>query len=141
MPSYYFLERIGWRKQPRQDWPARWMAAGRAVKWKGVCVKRDKNGNVTDDMIAEKRSPIWKALAKGVGGFRDATGSDKPPFAYGSGMGWVAKPLDEKEGKRVVDIESLKQAEIQKVAKQEVDKIMSNLSKHTSHTINIELKF
>jgi len=141
MSDYLWLERIRSVKIPRKDWPARWAAAGRAVKWKGVFFLRDRNGNVTGDMIAKRRSPIWKAIARGMGGFRDATGDGKPPFAYGSGMGWVRKTLNAKESRKVEDVETLKTKEADKLIKKEVDKIMSDLSKHMSRTINIELKF
>jgi len=136
MTSYCFFERTGWRKQPRKDWPARWAAAGRAVNWEGVFFKRDKGGNVTADMIAERRSPIWKALAKGMGGFRDAIGNGKPPFAYGSGMGWAFKPLNGADARKAESLETLKQ----RLAKQEIEKLVSNLAKYMGRTINIELK-
>jgi len=141
MPDYLHLERIRSVRKPRKDWPARWAAAGRAVKWKGVVFLRDKNGNVTDDMIAERHSPIWKAIARGMGGFRDATGDGKPPFAYGSGMGWVRKPLNAKDSRKVEDVETIRAKEAEKLVKKEVDRIMSGLSRHMGRTINIELKF
>ena len=87
----YWLTRIFERKKPRKDWARRWHEAGRSVNWVGVCLK-NKNSS-SDEMLAEIDSPIWKALASGVGGFRDALGKGTPPFAYGSGMGWVARRL------------------------------------------------
>ena len=43
-----------------------------------------------DRFIALKTSPIWQALGDGAGGFRDTLGNPYPPFAYSSGMAWVA---------------------------------------------------
>ena len=76
------LERTGGRRAPRQDWPARWAAAGESVGWEGAL-----RGS---DMVALKSSPIWQALGDGAGGFRDTLGNPYPPFAYSSGMAWVA---------------------------------------------------
>jgi len=47
----------------------------------------------------------------------------------------VRNPLNAK------DIQTLKMKEAEKLVKKEVDRIMSDLSKHLSRTINIELKF
>ena len=44
--------------------------------------------------MALKDSPIWQALGDGAGGFRDTLLNPYPPFAYGSGMGWVAVDRD-----------------------------------------------
>lgn len=74
------LTRVGSRKQPRSDWKERWKRAGDSVNWKGALKKR---------FWALKDSPIWMALGKGEGGFHDTLGSDYPPYAFGSGMGWV----------------------------------------------------
>lgn len=91
--SYLSLERVAPRQKPRADWVRRWYCAAHDVKFKGVVQEFDENGNPKDTMIAEKRSPIWAALARGAGGFRDACGKGKPPFAFGSGMGWVAHQI------------------------------------------------
>ena len=40
-------------------------------------------------MIALKDSPIWAALGRGEGGYEDVLDTSMPPFAYGSGLGWV----------------------------------------------------
>lgn len=73
------LVRGGTRRVPREDWRARWDAAGSATGWQGAC---------RDDFVALKDSPIWAALGDGAGGFRDAIGNPFPPFAFGSGMAW-----------------------------------------------------
>lgn len=65
-----------------RDWNARWNAAGKEIKWKGVSKKDGR-------MIALKTSPIWQALGRGVGGFNDSWGLPYPPFAIGSGMDWM----------------------------------------------------
>lgn len=75
------LERTGSRRAPRQDWPARWAAAGESVGWEGALQG--------PDMVALKSSPIWQALGDGVGGFRDALGNPYPPFAFSSGLTWT----------------------------------------------------
>lgn len=80
------LVRVEPRLNPRLDWELRWTAAGKSVGWS----KAWPYGSRKDyKMVAEEDSPIWEALGEGVGGFRDATGSDTPPFAFSSGMGWV----------------------------------------------------
>jgi len=76
----YELMRLEGRMQPREDWPARWRSAGDACDWQGACKTR---------YVALKDSPIWAELGDGAGGFRDALGNPYPPFAYGSGMGWM----------------------------------------------------
>ena len=79
------LTRLFNRKKPRTDWRERWNAAGNSVHWLGALVY---GVNKEHPMIADEESPIWMALAKGTGGFRDATGFEKPPFAYNSGLAW-----------------------------------------------------
>lgn len=74
------LTRMGTRAVPRDDWPARWHAAGERVGWRGAH---------RSQMVALKASPIWKALGDGAGGFRDAIGNPYPPFAFGSGLDWM----------------------------------------------------
>ena len=78
-PAWHFT-RVSPRRVPRTDWPARWAAAGAECNFEGAS---------RESFIALKDSPIWAALGSGAGGFKDATGSAVPPFAYGSGMGWV----------------------------------------------------
>ena len=80
------LTRRGTRQEPRDDWDRRWTAAGSATGWQGAC---------KDVYVALKSSPIWAALGTGAGGYRDAIGNPFPPFAFGSGMGWVAVGRDE----------------------------------------------
>ena len=80
------LTRMGTRAVPRDDWPARWHAAGERVGWQGAH---------RSQMVALKASPIWKALGDGAGGFRDAIGNPYPPFAFGSGLDWVDVSRDE----------------------------------------------
>ena len=80
------LVRLEGRAQPRQDWPARWRAAGESVAWDGALQRR---------MIALKGSPIWQALGQGAGGFRDTLGNPYPPFAYSSGLDWQEVSAEE----------------------------------------------
>ena len=98
------LVRTGTRRVPREDWPARWRAAGNSVGWEGALQNR---------FIALKKSPIWQALGDGEGGFTDTLGNPYPPFAYSSGMNWRAVDADtcDKLGlgnndKGIVDAES-----------------------------------
>lgn len=79
------LVRTGTRRVPREDWPARWRAAGDSVGWEGALQGR---------FIALKSSPIWQALGDGAGGFTDTLGNPYPPFAYSSGMNWRAVDAD-----------------------------------------------
>lgn len=74
------LTRLESRRQPREDWMARWTAAGRACGWKGACKRQ---------FVALKDSPIWAEIGRGAGGFDDALGNPYPPFAYSSGMDWL----------------------------------------------------
>ena len=79
------LTRLAGRRVPREDWPARWNAAGESVGWEGA---------LKDRFIALKSSPIWQALGDGAGGFTDTLGNPYPPFAFSSGMDWVAVDRD-----------------------------------------------
>ena len=65
------LVRYGARSFPR-EWQARWTMSG---------------GTPTADgrMIALKTDEIWQRIAN----FPDGLGVDYPPFAWGSGMGWL----------------------------------------------------
>ena len=74
------LTRLGTRRAPREDWPARWRAAGESVGWEGAS---------RDSFVALKNSPIWQALGDGAGGYTDTLGNPYPPFAYSSGMAWL----------------------------------------------------
>ena len=80
------LERYGSRHVPRDDWSARWQAAGQSVGWQGAHRRQ---------LVALKTSPIWQALGDGAGGFKDTLGNPYPPFAYGSGMDWTDVDADE----------------------------------------------
>ncbi len=78
----------GWRKT-RRDWNQRWTCAGEACKWKGAS---------KESMVALVKSPIWKKLGDGAGGFEnDCLGNPFPPFALGSSMTW----LQVEEGKLI----------------------------------------
>ena len=88
------LVRGGTRREPRNDWEARWLAAGNATGGQGAC---------KDDFVALKSSPIWAALGAGAGGFRDAIGNPFPPFAFGSGMTWERVSRDEAAELGLVD--------------------------------------
>lgn len=84
----WLLTRLEGRRAPREDWIARWNAAGESVDWVGA-----RRGPVYSDgtsfaFAALKNSPIWQALGDGAGGFNDTLGNPYPPFAYSSGMGW-----------------------------------------------------
>lgn len=90
------LERRASRRAPRIDWAERWRAAGEAVAWQGAAKGASGVfGGVR--MVALKNSPIWQAIGDGAGGFTDSLGVAMPPFAYGSGLGWVPVKRDEAE--------------------------------------------
>ena len=74
------LVRFVKRQKSRQDWAARWRAAGDACNWEGALQRR---------MVALKSSPIWEELGNGAGGFRDTLGNPYPPFAFSSGLDWL----------------------------------------------------
>ena len=57
--------------KPREDWPARWNAAGNSVNWEGARKSIYYGSGVGIGFVALKSSPIWQALGNGVGGFRD----------------------------------------------------------------------
>jgi hypothetical protein len=79
------LIRIYPRRVPRDDWPARWLAAGGEL--------------YAGRMIAEKSSSVWEQLgSRDI--FSDGIGDDYPPFAFNSGMGWrqVSKGTCERLG-------------------------------------------
>ena len=80
------LVRVSGRRMPRADWAARWAAAGASCGFEGA---------LQDRFLALKDSPIWQALGDGTGGWRDTLGNPFPPFAFGSGMGWVGVPRAE----------------------------------------------
>lgn len=80
------LARVSGRAVPRSDWPARWAAAGSSCGFEGA---------LQDRFIALKDSPIWQALGDGAGGYRDTLLNPFPPFAYGSGMGWIGVDRDQ----------------------------------------------
>lgn len=81
------LTRFSERGAPRTDWDRRWNAAGEAVGWEGALRRA---GDWPDwKMVALKSSPIWDALGRGAGGFRDTLQNPYPPFAYGSGLSWL----------------------------------------------------
>lgn len=86
------LSRRETRRVPREDWAARWQAAGDAVGWEGALTLRGITGN---RMIALKSSPIWAALGGGAGGYTDTLGNPYPPFAYNSGLDWDEVERDE----------------------------------------------
>ena len=79
------LTRLVDKAAPRPDWMARWHLAGRACGFEGA---------LHDRFIALKTSPIWAELGSGGGVFRDTLGNPYPPFAYNSGMAWVAVDRD-----------------------------------------------
>jgi hypothetical protein len=82
------LERRSTRSRPRGDWAERWRAAGESVAWEGAA--QPAVGILGEPrMIALKDSPIWAALGRGEGGYEDVLDTSMPPFAYGSGLGWV----------------------------------------------------
>lgn len=81
------LVRIYGRRVPR-DWAARWQAAGDSVAWEGAA--QGYPGPTGEPrMIALKSSPIWQAIGDGAGGYQDTLGNAYPPFAFGSGLGWL----------------------------------------------------
>ena len=80
------LARTGSRITPRDDWWQRWHDAGESVNWDGA---------VESVMVALKSSPIWAAIGRGVGGYNDTLGTAHPPFAFGSGLGWIDVSAEE----------------------------------------------
>ena len=80
------LARVSGRRMPRADWAERWAAAGSSCGFEGA---------LQDRFIALKDSPIWQSLGDGAGGWRDTLMNPFPPFAFGSGMGWIGVGRDE----------------------------------------------
>lgn len=74
---YFELIRTESRKEAR-NWYDRWLTCAAKVNGEGV-VKG------TSRMIATVDSPIWFELGHS---FPDSIGTDTPPFAWNSGMGW-----------------------------------------------------
>lgn len=70
----------GKRKIKEAEWRNRWIAAGNDCKWIGAS---------KTEFIALKKSPIWKCLGDGAGGYGDTYGFSYPPFVIGSDMGWM----------------------------------------------------
>lgn len=87
------LVRIYGRRVPR-DWGLRWMAAGDSVGWEGAA-KGYPGPTGEPRMIALKSSPIWEAIGAGAGGYSDTLGNAYPPFAFGSGLGWLEGSAEE----------------------------------------------
>lgn len=85
------LVRVMPKMQERGDWPERWSAAG---------------GQFFDGgrMIAAKDDPVWVELGSSAN-FDDALDNPYPPFAFGSGMGWIEVPRDEALALGVIDPE------------------------------------
>lgn len=84
------LKRLYTREIPRgtpesntKGWDLRWTDAGESVGFAGVADR---------GLIARKDSPLWQALGDGAGGYTDTLLNPFPPFAFRSGMGWVAVP-------------------------------------------------
>lgn len=71
------LVRIYPRQVPRGDWPDRFTQAGGTLR--------------EGRMVALKTDPVWARLGD-PDMFKDAIGTDYPPFAFGSGMGWKQTP-------------------------------------------------
>ena len=70
----------GKRKLTNAEWRQRWTCAGNSCGWVGASKSR---------FIALKKSPIWKHLGNGAGGYGDTYGFSYPPFVIGSDMGWM----------------------------------------------------
>lgn len=83
------LTRLAGRRVPREDWPARWNAAGSSVGWDGAYQGVYHGSGADFGFVALKDSPIWQALGDGAGGFTDTIGNPYPPFAFSSGMSWL----------------------------------------------------
>ena len=83
------LTRLAGRRFPREDWPARWNAAGNSVGWEGAYRPIYHGDGADFGFVALKSSPIWQALGDGVGGFNDTLGNPYPPFAFSSGLSWL----------------------------------------------------
>ncbi|MDE2106490.1 MAG: hypothetical protein KGL39_55260 [Patescibacteria group bacterium] len=69
---------------PGDDWPSRFEAA--------LAGTGDTDAarvfSATGQMMARKDSPVWEYLGDPAN-FADAIGTDYPPFAFNSGMGWM----------------------------------------------------
>jgi hypothetical protein len=74
-------------EDPGQDWPSRWYEVG--GQFYGSMID-----GIGGRMIARKDSPIWAKLGS-TEIFRDALGTDLPPFAWNSGYGWKSVRRDE----------------------------------------------
>ena len=68
---------------PGDDWEARFRTAGEAAGDDDALAILDATGR----MIARKDSPLWDELGN-PDNFDDAIGTNYPPFAFNSGMGW-----------------------------------------------------
>lgn len=96
------LERRSTRSRPRGDWGERWRAAGESCAWEGAA--QPAAGIFGEPrMVALKDSPIWGALGNGEGGYNDVLGTSMPPFAYGSGLGWIPVKRAEAEALGLLD--------------------------------------
>lgn len=82
------LESFGYgkRKLTADEWHSRWSCAGDACGWIGAS---------RSYFIALKKSPIWKCLGDGAGGYCDTYGIPYPPFAIGCDMDWIEATEDD----------------------------------------------
>jgi hypothetical protein len=76
----------GKRKITNSEWRQRWTCAGNSCGWVGASKSR---------FIALKKSPIWKYLGNGAGGYVDTYGLPYPPFVIGADMGFEDASEDE----------------------------------------------
>jgi hypothetical protein len=71
-------------EDPGADWPSRFREAAQLAGDDDALRVLDETGR----MIARKDSPLWTELGN-PDNFDDAIGTDYPPFAFSSGMGWT----------------------------------------------------
>lgn len=85
------LVRLEDRKEPRH-WPTRWRQVGGEF-FPGT---NEAYPDAPGRFVALKSDPIWQALGSKEN-FKDALDTDRPPFAWRSGMGWKQISRDEWE--------------------------------------------
>lgn len=73
----------GAAREPRTNWPQRWMAAGGTLY-----------GPRENRLIAHKNSPVWQRLGE-LAEYPDTLDGGMPPFAFGSKRVWLSVSLRE----------------------------------------------
>lgn len=81
----------GLMPDPRNGWPARWMAAAAEAD----DTDAERIFRTLGRMVALKSSGIWRALGQGAGGYEDTLGNPYPPYAFNSSI--VDQEVDREE--------------------------------------------